>query len=58
MERNYTAGWIGQPVRWQLHTTGGDSKEWRTTAYKVPLLDWAGNVHVIIAYEMDTIFSG
>ena len=45
----------GRPVFQSLVTTRAKASDWHTNAYQVPLIDWQGKVHAIIAFSMGAI---
>jgi hypothetical protein len=49
------AGWHGIDLKLSLQTTGRTADDWDTRAYHIPLIDVLGEVHTILAYEMETI---
>ena len=49
------AGWVGRPVVQRLQSTGQGAEDWRTTCYKVTLVDNLVWDHPILVFEIGTI---
>ena len=50
-------GLAGCEVKQKLVRSGGDTMDWKTTAYKVPILNSNGKTIVLTAMGMDVISS-